>query len=166
MDFVERMDESGKAAWIILMVLGFVFFWPIGLAVLFYLLWSGRMGHSRYAGYSCWYTDADEAGESSETWSESKHRFKKRVKRRIKGRFRDWHDHHHHHRQGSSGNSAFDSYREETLRRLEEEQDEFENFLDRLRQAKDKQEFDQFMKEQTDRPNTSPDAPEDGAAAV
>ena len=45
----------------------------------------------------------------------------------------------------SSGNRAFDEYRIETLQRLEEEQVEFRNFLDRLRHAKDKEEFDQFM---------------------
>ena len=35
----------------------------------------------------------------------------------------------------------------ETLRRLEEEERQFKEFLDRLRQAKDKAEFDQFMSE-------------------
>ena len=45
----------------------------------------------------------------------------------------------------SSGNRAFDDYRVETLRRLEEEQVEFKDFLDRLRHAKDKEEFDAFM---------------------
>ncbi len=45
----------------------------------------------------------------------------------------------------SSGNRAFDEYRVETLKRLEEEQTEFRDFLDRLRHAKDKEEFDQFM---------------------
>lgn len=45
----------------------------------------------------------------------------------------------------TSGNSAFDAYKHETLRRLEEEQDKFEDFLKRLRDAKDKAEFDQFM---------------------
>ncbi|QFT93126.1 hypothetical protein FIU86_09740 [Roseovarius sp. THAF9] len=48
---------------------------------------------------------------------------------------------------GSSGNSAFDAYRDETLRRLEEEQQNFEAFLERLRAARDKAEFDQFMDE-------------------
>ena len=47
----------------------------------------------------------------------------------------------------SSGNMAFDSYKAETLRRLEEEQESFEAFLERLREAKDKAEFDQFMDE-------------------
>ena len=45
----------------------------------------------------------------------------------------------------STGNRAFDDYREETLRRLEEEASEFQTFLQRLRHAKDKAEFDQFM---------------------
>ena len=44
-----------------------------------------------------------------------------------------------------SGNQAFDDYRAETLRRLEEEQAEFIEYLERLRQARDKAEFDQFM---------------------
>jgi hypothetical protein len=47
----------------------------------------------------------------------------------------------------STGNRAFDDYREETLRRLEEEANEFQSYLQRLRQAKDKAEFDQFMAE-------------------
>ncbi|MDX8349705.1 DUF2852 domain-containing protein [Cognatiyoonia sp. IB215446] len=45
----------------------------------------------------------------------------------------------------SSGNASFDAYRSETLRRLEEEQENFENFLGRLRAAKDKSEFDDFL---------------------
>lgn len=47
----------------------------------------------------------------------------------------------------STGNSAFDAYKADTLRRLEQEQDKFEAFLERLRDAKDKAEFDQFMDE-------------------
>ena len=45
-----------------------------------------------------------------------------------------------------------DEYREDAIRRLEEEQREFREFLDRLRKAKDKQEFDQFMAERRTRP--------------
>lgn len=52
---------------------------------------------------------------------------------------------HARHAMKSSGNSAFDTYKTETLRRLEEEQGNFEAFLERLREAKDKAEFDQFM---------------------
>ncbi|MEM7295390.1 MAG: DUF2852 domain-containing protein, partial [Pseudomonadota bacterium] len=32
------LDERGKGAWITAMVLGFVFFWPIGLALVLFLL--------------------------------------------------------------------------------------------------------------------------------
>ena len=53
----------------------------------------------------------------------------------------------------SSGNRAFDEYRSETMRRLEDEQREFHDFLERLRMAKDKSEFDQFMAERRNRPN-------------
>ncbi len=45
------------------------------------------------------------------------------------------------------GSPAFDEYRAEMLRRLEEEQREFCEFLAHLRMAKDKAEFDQFMAE-------------------
>ena len=47
----------------------------------------------------------------------------------------------------SSGNTAFDAYKADTLRRLEEEQTAFQDFLERLRDAKDKAEFDQFMED-------------------
>ena len=60
----------------------------------------------------------------------------------------------------SSGNRAFDEYRTETLRRLEEEQREFRSFLDRLRFAKDKTEFDQFMAERRDRPAPDTNQPQ------
>ena len=61
----------------------------------------------------------------------------------------------------SSGNHAFDEYRAETLRRLEEEQNEFSSFLERLRFAKDKAEFDQFMadRRQAPQPPAVPDEP-------
>jgi hypothetical protein len=55
----------------------------------------------------------------------------------------------------SSGNRAFDEYRTDTLRRLEEEQREFKEFLQRLRFAKDRAEFDQFMAERRNRPDAS-----------
>ena len=44
-----------------------------------------------------------------------------------------------------NGNRAFDDYRAETLRRLEDEQREFKEFLKRLGVARDRAEFDQFM---------------------
>ena len=58
----------------------------------------------------------------------------------------------------SSGNRAFDEYREETLKRLEDEQREFRDFLDRLKMAKDKQEFDEFIRSRRAGPTITPDA--------
>jgi hypothetical protein len=60
----------------------------------------------------------------------------------------------------SSGNRAFDEYRAETLRRLEDEQRDFFEFLNRLRQAKDKAEFDQFMNDRGRRPEGPPPQPQ------
>jgi Protein of unknown function (DUF2852) len=45
------------------------------------------------------------------------------------------------------------------LRRLEEEQREFKEFLERLRFARDKTEFDQFMAERRSRSASPPPPP-------
>ena len=37
------LDRKGKGAWIVAMVLGFIFFWPVGLALLAYMIWSKKM---------------------------------------------------------------------------------------------------------------------------
>jgi hypothetical protein len=129
---VATLDDLGRPAWIAVMVAGFILFWPIGLAILAYLLWSGRMGCGRHGGdMSRWQQRmADKWDGKMERWG-----------REMRG----FH---------SSGNHVFDDYREETLRRLEEEQREFREFLARLRKAKDKDEFDQFMAERRSRPAT------------
>lgn len=62
-----------------------------------------------------------------------------------------------HREPRSSGNAAFDEYREATLRRLEEDQRDFNRFVERLRRAKDQEEFDSFMAEQAAR--RSPQGP-------
>ena len=66
----------------------------------------------------------------------------------------------------SSGNVAFDEYREEALRKLDEEQREFRDFLDRLRAAKDRAEFDQFMTERRNRPAADEPPPASPPAAT
>lgn len=53
-----------------------------------------------------------------------------------------------------SGNRAFDAYKVDTLKRLEAEQTQFESFLVRLRDAKDKTEFDQFIDDRAYRAST------------
>jgi len=130
---VATLDDYGRPAWIAVMVLGFILFWPIGLAILAYLIWSGRMGCGRNGEFSRWQQRmADKWDCKMERWGRDARGFT------------------------SSGNAAFDEYREETLRRLEEEQREFREFLGRLRKAKDKQEFDQFMTARRSRPPESP----------
>lgn len=114
------LDEKGKPAWIIAMVLGFVFFWPIGLALLFYMIWSKRMCNGK-----------------------SRHR--RHARRRA---------------AQPSGNTAFDAYKADTLRRLEDEQENFEAFLKRLRDAKDKSEFDDFMDERAKKAKSAYDSDE------
>ena len=109
------LDDKGKGAWIAAMVLAFIVFWPLGLALLAYMIWSKRMFNP-----SC--TSA---------------------RRRAHGLG--------HLAARSSGNSAFDAYKADRLRRLEEEQEAFEVFLQRLRAARDQAEFDQFL---TDHANT------------
>jgi len=52
----------------------------------------------------------------------------------------------------SSGNAAFDEYRARTLEKLQEEQEAFGEFLERLRKARDKEEFDRFMAERNGQP--------------
>jgi len=137
MELTSKLDDYGTPAWIGVMVLGFIVFWPLGLAILAYLIWSGRMGCWKRCGPGRWYHgNADHSRPGGERWRRAAQRAAK-----------------------SSGNTAFDEYREETLHRLEEEQHEFEDFLERLRQAKDKAEFDQFMQERR-RQADSPDSPE------
>ena len=108
------LSDIPKPAWIVLMILGFIFFWPVGIAILVYLWWSGQMFCGRKGDWQG---------------------FKSRM-----GAMR------------STGNMAFDKYREDTLRRLEDEAREFTDFVERLRFAKDKDEFDRFMAERRQRP--------------
>lgn len=123
MPITAKLDELGKPAWIAVTILGFMVWWPLGLATLAFIIGSGRMGCWR--GRSRW---QDGAERMSNFWSQPA------------TNVNAWWT-----AQGSSGNKAFDEYRAETLRRLEEEQREFKDFLERLRAAKDKSEFDQFM---------------------
>jgi hypothetical protein len=55
-----------------------------------------------------------------------------------------------------TGNRAFDEYRAEALRKLEEEADEFRAFLERLRMARDRTEFDEYMRERRNRSSAGP----------
>ena len=116
------------------MVFGYIIWWPIGLALTFCMIFGDR-----------WFRQPIE-------------------------NIRAWHDEHHAGRgtrwthpgaTRSSGNEAFDAYRADVLKRLEEEQQKFEDFLARLRTAKDKTEFDAFMAEQARRVSAGRALPKD-----
>jgi len=127
--------------WIAVTVLGFIIWWPIGLALLFFTLGSRKMG--------CW--------SHQDRFANKMERMQHKMER-MRGAWS----------AAASASAvsarprvapAFDEYRMETLRRLEEEQTEFRDFLDRLRHAKDKEEFDQFMAQHRTRPTPPPRRP-------
>ncbi len=123
-----KLDAMGKLAWLGVVLIAFWTAWPLGLAVLAYLVGSGRL-RTWFETPGAWCNmRSDGPGAQS-------------------GRFR--------RRSAPSGNKAFDDYREETLRRLEEEQREFQDYLERLRRARDKAEFDGFMAERRRSAGTS-----------
>lgn len=114
------LDERGPVSWVVVMIGAFIFGGPLGLLVLGFILITGRFGRG--------------------------------CRRRAEGmngpsRFAQCGPRMHFHAMRPTGNSAFDAYRSDTLARLEREQEEFEAFLARLREARDKAEFDQYMDE-------------------
>jgi hypothetical protein len=54
MPIVAKLDELGKPAWIALTILGFMVWWPVGLATLAFIIGSGRMSWWRGSGVSGW----------------------------------------------------------------------------------------------------------------
>jgi len=126
---VAQLDDWGTPAWIGVMVVGFIIFWPIGLAILAYMIWSGRMGCRARRNATDWQQKV--AGK----WERKMERWGMSAKAYT-----------------PTGNEAFDEYRDETLRRLQEEAEEFQSYLDRLRMAKDRSEFEQFMAERRSTP--------------
>jgi hypothetical protein len=144
MPFTAWLDEFGRPAWIALTVVSFLVAWPIGVLMLGILIGSRRMG--------CWSNSYN-----PDRWQRRMDRFQRGMESMQRGmehmqaKAAQWQNR-AYAPLGSSGNRAFDEYRAETLRRLEEEQRDFRDFLDRLRQAKDKAEFDQFMAERRNRP--------------
>ncbi len=139
MPITAKLDEFGKPAWIALTVIGFMAWWPVGLAVLAFTIGSGRMGCGYRGGHDRWQHKMERM-QSKMDWMRSKMSGGPSPQGGFWGA------------APSSGNHAFDDYRNDTLKRLEDEQREFKDFLERLRFAKDKTEFDAFMAERRDRP--------------
>jgi hypothetical protein len=113
-----------------LMVLGFIIFWPLGLAMLGYILWGEKFGGSAEKAQAYWNKGCSFVRNTSKQNGFGRADF------------------------SSSGNAAFDDYRAEQLRRLEEERarldaevEAFHEYMANLHKARDREEFDRFMSE-------------------
>ena len=138
-----------RPAWtpatIALMVLGFIFFWPLGLAMLAYIIWGDRLdGFKRNVNEK-----TDSMFGSFRNCCNSSSRSTSFT--------------------GNTGNAAFDDWRREELERLAEERRkldearaEFEDYAAELRRARDKEEFDRFMAERRASAKRTPAPRENG----
>lgn len=133
-----RCGGHAKAPWsfweVAVMVAGFVVFWPVGLVILFWKLKKGELWRGSATAQAPW-SKWQGGGGDWQSWRQ----------RRGFG--------------ASSGNSAFEDYKSRELDRLEkerqrlfEEQKAFGEFMDRLKRARDQQEFDRFMSERRQDP--------------
>lgn len=125
---------------IALMVLGFIVWWPLGLAMLAYILWGEHFGGS-----------AEKAGSWVERQKAKAEGCRSQFRSQRHGAWRN---------SSASGNAAFDDYRAEQLRRLDEERkrlDEeinaFHEYLNNLHKARDREEFDRFMRDRNSQPS-------------
>ncbi|MFA7414118.1 MAG: DUF2852 domain-containing protein [Rhizobium sp.] len=128
-------------ATVALMVLGFMVFWPLGLAMLAYILFGER--------FTSFKRDANKAADG------------------IFAKCR--HGRHHGGPHFSTGNVAFDDWRKAELDRLEEERRkldemraEFDSYVRELRRAKDQEEFDRFMRNRANVKRTDEGGPAPG----
>ncbi len=138
-----RHSPRWTAFEIIAMVLGFIVFWPIGLAVLGYKYWQrGSGGPDLQSFVTDRWKDAQTMMSSNSSWSCSG------VVKRASQFY-----------AASTGNMAFDEWRAAELARLDEErrkldeaQRDFAEYVEAIRRAKDREEFDRFMAERRARP--------------
>jgi len=117
-----------RPAWtpvtIAMMIIGFMIFWPLGLAMLAYIIFGDRLDQFKE-------TVNETTDRASEMFSKG---------RQFTGQYQ------------RTGNVAFDDWREAELKRLHEERmkldtmrAEFDDYARELRRAKDEEEFNSFM---------------------
>ncbi len=151
-----RGRRYGRARWraleIVAVVLGFIIWWPVGLALLMWKLWRARHGRP---------SDLVDAARSFEenvmhNWPEKARRWGCASKRRAEDVMPGGWGFTANTR--STGNAAFDEWRDAELSRLDEERRkledaarEFSDYVDNLRKAKDREEFDRFMHQRNDK---------------
>ncbi len=114
-----------RPAWtpatIALMVIGFMVFWPLGLAMLAYILWGDRLdGFKR------------DINRATDGMFANCRRSRRHASYTGNVAFDDW------RRQELERI-------EEERRKLDEMRDEFDSYMRELRRAKDQEEFDRFM---------------------
>lgn len=153
-----RCRSGWKGAEIAVMVLGFIVYWPIGLAMLGFKIWQKKTGYRGDLGSfarESW-TSAKSGRWSGGPWARSACSFSGWG---GSGRTGAW-------RMGRTGNSAFDDWRDGELARLEEErrkletaEREFSDYISSLRRAKDREEFERFMRERRAPGGTSESGP-------
>ncbi|MEN0040930.1 MAG: DUF2852 domain-containing protein [Pseudomonadota bacterium] len=118
-----------RPAWtpatIALMIIGFMIFWPLGLAMLAYIVFGDRLDKFK--------ADANDVADKAASFVKSP-----QFGSGLAG--------------GRTGNVAFDDWRETELKRLHEERikldnmrAEFDDYARELRRAKDQEEFESFM---------------------
>jgi hypothetical protein len=144
--------------------LGRMLFWPIGLAALVFMVASGRLGCGRRRWNQANWNQGNwgQQAQTPDNQNQGGTMWQSCMPPWARWGWGGGNQTQHPNQAPSpSGNHAFDEYRAETLRRLEDEQKDFSSFLERLRFAKDKAEFDQFMAErrQNGRPPVVPEAP-------
>lgn len=117
-----------RPAWtpvtIAMMIIGFMIFWPLGLAMIAYIVWGDRLDKFK--------SDVNAATDkASDMFTKGPVSFKSHAR---------------------TGNVAFDDWREAELKRLHEERmkldqmrAEFDDYARELRRAKDEEEFKDFM---------------------
>ncbi|HXN88550.1 MAG TPA: DUF2852 domain-containing protein [Methylocella sp.] len=126
-----------KPVEILAMVLGFIVYWPIGFAVLGWKFWQKKSGYpgdiisfgrEKWGNWANWARGSGRWGFAVNNWAASGFG------------------------TGSTGNRAFDEWRATELARLEEERQklvaaerEFAEFMENLRHARDREEFERFM---------------------
>ena len=124
------------------MILGFIVFWPIGLAILGYKFWQRRYGGPdlQTLATNKW-QDARTMMSSNSSWT-STWGCGGAMSRASR------------YYASTTGNAAFDEWRTAELARLDEErrkldeaQREFAEYVDAIRRAKDREEFERFMAE-------------------
>lgn len=143
-------SHCGRMRWrpieILAMILGFIFFWPVGLAILGWKIYQAKTDHAGDFGQFA----QGKWGEFEKRWGGFPD-----MARRFEGAW-----------PASSGNSAFDQWRKAELERLEEERRKifeaekaFNDYLDGLRRAKDREEFERFMAGRANQGSSNPEPP-------